>query len=421
MSRAPRWAVVAAVAVAALAVPAWLSRDTTGAAFSSVTDNVSSFSAAASFAPCTAYTPNWLTGMEHGMDTTAGGGVWSASVTGGTATVDTTVKRSGARSLRLAPAAATAYRGKLYNGFGFTTIVTRFAIRLETLPAANVTELAGMTTVASSAPPYLSVGYVAATNRLSVGFSGQAATAASTTVQAGTWYVVDLKLDVSGATHRADWRVDGVAQTQVTKAAAATSIYQVHWGSSVAATFTANYDDMAVSTTAADYPLGSGRVLALRPDGMGTSVGAANFVDDDGTAVDSTSWTRLADAVMGGDALHVDQSVSSATSYVELTMENTTETCVRAVLGRMVFDPQSTNQADNGKASVFDGTTETVVYSGSMTANNAFMNPKAVPVTAASPPWTPTALNGLVFRIGYSTDVAPRPRWQALMVEYESP
>lgn len=418
----PTWKVMLAVLGAtAIAVPAWFGRGTTHASFSAVTSNGSTFSAAASFGggACTAYTLDWLTGMEHGMDTTAGGGIWSASVMVGAGTVDTTVKRSGERSLRLAPSASTAHRGRLYNGFGYTDIVTRFAIRLETLPAADVPELAGMTTSANMTPPYLSVGYTASTNRFNIGFPGQDV-AASTAVQAGTWHVIDVKMDVSGATHRADWRVDGVTQTAATSAAAATALSAIYWGGSVAATFTANYDDIAVSMTGSDYPLGSGRVLALRPNGMGTSVGAANFQDSDGTAIDSTSWSRVADGVMGGDATYIAQTAVSGTSYVELTLEDTTETCVRAALGRIVYDPQSTNQNNNGTTRVVDGTTESVVHSGIMAANNALMNPKVGVLTPASPPWTPAALNGALFRIGYSGDITPNPRWQALMVEYEA-
>ena len=357
----PSWKVTLAVlGAAAIAVPVWFGRGTTDAAFSAVTSNASTFSAAASFGGgggCTAYAPDWITGMEHGMDTTAGGGIWSASMMAGTGTVDTTVKRSGDRSLRLAPSAAAAYRGRLYNGFGHTNVVTRFAVHFETLPAADVPQLAGMTTIANTTPPYLTVGYEAATSKFTIAFPGQTMTSTST-VQAGTWHVIDVKMDVSGATHRADWRVDGVAQTATTRAAAASSLNSIYWGSFAAATFTANYDDIAVSMTAADYPLGSGRVLALRPDGMGTSVGAANFQDSDGTAIDSTSWSRVADAVMGGDATYIAQTAVSGTSYVELTLEDTAETCVRAALGRSVYDPQSTNQKNNGKTSVYDGTTE---------------------------------------------------------------
>ena len=51
---------------------------------------------------CLRSSPVWLTGIEHGVVSTAGGGIFS-SVTG-TPTADTTIARSGAYSLRIADA-----------------------------------------------------------------------------------------------------------------------------------------------------------------------------------------------------------------------------------------------------------------------------------------------------------------------------
>ena len=53
---------------------------------------------------------------------------------------------------------------------------------------------------------------------------------------------------------------------------------------------------------------------------------------------------------------------------VELTSEPTADRCVSAVQGDILHDTLSTNQADNGKGSLFDGTTERVVWNGSMTS-----------------------------------------------------
>src|SRR5687767_3955216 len=99
-------------AVVALVVTSFVVRPT-GAAFSSQVANVSTFSAAAAFpSTCDSYSLSWMTGMEHGMDTTAGGGVWSPGISSGAAVVDAAVKRSGGKSLRLDVAGAPVYRGR---------------------------------------------------------------------------------------------------------------------------------------------------------------------------------------------------------------------------------------------------------------------------------------------------------------------
>ncbi|HLQ48826.1 MAG TPA: hypothetical protein VK233_07615, partial [Candidatus Dormibacteraeota bacterium] len=41
----------------------------------------------------------------------------------------------------------------------------------------------------------------------------------------------------------------------------------------------------------------------------------------------------------------------------------------------------------------------------------------SVIVAPASVPWTQAAVNGLLGRIGFSTDVTPNPYWDALLLE----
>jgi hypothetical protein len=116
-------------------------------------------------------------------------------------------------------------------------------------------------------------------------------TVASTTVSAGTWYLVELRLVAGTNPRTADWQIDGAAQTAVSAAATASTVSTLRLGSTVAAdAFTANYDDVLVSATTGDYPLGAGTVVALRPDAMGTSGGSGSFRNNDGTAIDATTY-----------------------------------------------------------------------------------------------------------------------------------
>jgi hypothetical protein len=367
---------------------------------------------------CPTATPSltWLSGMESGMSTTAGGGVWNTAA--GTASVDSATRRSGAYSLRLAPAGAAAYRGRLYTQPS-SAFVMRFAVRLASLPTADA-ELAGMTDLGHYNQAYFTVRYDAATRKLAVGYPGQKVLS-STAIEAATWYSVEVRFDPRTSPQTADWRIDGVAQPSTTYAQPASAAYSLYWGTAAAATYTANFDDFAVSETASDFPIGDGKVLALKPDGMGASAGASNFLNDDNTALNATSWARL-DEVPTTSALDfVKQTAVSSTSYAETTFEDTAEACVRAVGARVVWEPHNTNQANHGRTAVVDGGVERTVYAGDMAANNTALNPKYATVAPATGPWSRTAVNGLRARIGYSTDVTPAPTWHALLLEYDVP
>ncbi len=388
---------------------------TDGAGNQSVASNTLSLTPSAPTWTCPgALSPTWISGLEHGMSTTTGGGIWTTA-TGTGAAIDSGTRRTGSYSLRIPATGAALYRGRLYAASS-TVWVARFGFRLASLPSADVGELVGMTTLAVSTPPYFSLRYKAATQKLAIGFPGQTIEATST-VAAGTWYVIDLKLDVGANPHTATWRIDGVAQPSASNATGATSVYTVHFGTSGADTFTANYDDWVLSHSAGDYPVGNGKVLGAKPTSMGTNSNASHFQHEDGTALDANTWMRVDDTPMSSLTDYVKQVTASGTSYAELNFEDTTETCIRAVGGRMVYDPLNVNQDNNGKTSVFDGTTESVIYNGIMSAQSTNPTARFALVNRAS--WSQTAFNGLKARIGYSTDVAPQPQWHSVMLEYE--
>jgi len=256
-------------------------------------------------------------------------------------------------------------------------------------------------------------GYNASTQQFKL-TAGTSTATSVTTVSAATWYVIDLRYDLSGTTHLGDWRVDGVAQTQVSRAATATTANGFGMGASAnASVYTANYDDILVSNQSSEYPLGDGRIVRLVPDSMGTSSGATNFSNNDGTAIDATSWQRLDEVPMTSNADYIRQQANSA-SFLELGFQNTAETCIRDLSAVLAYHAAGTS-ADNGKTSIFDGATETVVFSGDM-SQTALQYKRAI-VTPAALSWTQAAVNGLVARVGYSTDSSPNPYWDAIVLE----
>ncbi len=419
---------VAVCALAVLSVSAVVGSITYSAFRSTTSSSGNTFSAAASFGtscPTTRPSVNWLTGMEHGMDTTAGGGMWQASV--GNAVEDTAVKRHGSYSLKIAPAAAALYRGRYSLSFPYAKQMTwRLAIRLDSLPSANVGEFFGAYS-STSGGPSMRLGYDSSSQKFTMRLRSSstnyaAPVQASSTVAAGVWYAVDLRYDVSADPHTADWRINGVAQPQASIAAAASDIQQWFMGTAQSTdSYTANYDDIVQAESGAAYPLGDGKVLALKPDAMGTNVGAANFRNDDLTAIGSASWTRVADLPMSASTNYLEQATISTTSYLETTIEDTPETCIRNVGGFVVYDQLAQNTANHGKTVVTVGGTERIVNEGDMAGTTYRLAPRFRVVDPVDPTWTQAAVNGLRWRIGYSSDTSPPPNWHSLLIEYEVP
>ena len=405
MSGRVRLTMLLVAAVALVATAAGI----TYSAFSSTTSNPSSsFGAASTF--CNRTSAVWLTGFEHGAVSAAGGGVFTTLT--GAPTADNATFRSGAYSLRIADASGASTINGLRTFTGASVVVARFAIRLNTLPGVS----SNLVYVDSGTD--LVFGYDQPTQKFFLNLGTSTATSAST-VSAGTWYVIDLRYDLRANPHLGDWRVDGVAQTQVTRAAAASTATGFGLGATTnASVYTANFDDVLVANQAKAYPIGNGKVVRLIPDGVGTHNTPGDFRDNDNTAVDAASWQRVDDVPMTGTTDYVLQLNNSATSYLEFTFGNTTETCIREVFAVFAYHSAGT-AANTTKTSVFDGASESIVLSGDM--SSATLEYAGALVTPAAASWTQSTVNGLVWRVGFASDANPDPYWDALMLELAVP
>ena len=360
--------------------------------------------------PCLRSSAVWLTGIEHGVVSTAGGGIFSSLT--GTPTADNSVARSGAYSLRIADASSGSTVRALRSFTASSVVVTRFAVRLSSLPDVN----ANLAYLDSGTD--LVFRYNAMSQRFQLVLGGSTVTA-TTPVSAATWYTIDLRYDLSASPHLGDWRVNGETQTQVSRIATPTTANGLGMGATAnASVYTANYDDIFVARQPAAYPLADSRIVRLVPDSMGTSSGAGNFRNNDGTAINSNSWQRLDDVPMTSTADYVRQQANSGTSYLEFGLQDTPETCIYEVSVVLAYHAAA-NSADNGKTSIFDGATETVVFSGDMSQTG--LQYKTSVVTPAVVTWNQAAVNGLVARVGYSTDSSPNPYWDSIMLEAAVP
>ncbi len=155
--------------------------------------NLSGYSAVQSAATLTAgqcgrSSAVWLTGMEHGVVSTAGGGIFTSLT--GTPTADNTIARTGAYSLRIADASAGSTVRALRTFTASNVAVTRFAVRLSSLPSVT----SNLAYIDSGTD--LVFRYNAASQQFELVLGTSVATS-TTTVSPATWYLVDLRYDLS--------------------------------------------------------------------------------------------------------------------------------------------------------------------------------------------------------------------------------
>lgn len=382
---------------------------TTYGAFSSTTSSSGNSFQASSIFPCGSIAPLWMNGFENGYLATGPGGsnqFSSISNGGGTITADSNFTRNGGYSMRIPDTSIFGASNAQFTVSG-STVVARFGIRLNSLPGS-------VSLAFIDAGTDLVFGYNNGSQKFEL-TSGFTTVASTSTVSAGTWYLIDLRARFGANPNLADWQINGAAQTGLSSAVASSTAVAIGWGStSILHTYTANYDDMLVSLNSSDYPFGDGRILRLNP--VASTYPVTEFQDHDSTPLDPNSWQNIDDLPMTGTVDYVKQVTQNTGAYVQVDFNNPGE-CVKAVFATLAFS-NSTAGANLGTTSIFDGGTERTLYNGDMNATS--ITYRSAYIAPASSPWTETTINGVVARIGYSGDVVPTPQWHALGLEYET-
>lgn len=308
-----------------------------------------------------------------------------------------------------------------------TSIVASFYLMFpSSLPVGSPDVL-----VISTTGSQLFLFYQASGTRLGAAWNG-GGTVNGPVVVADTWYQIDVKVDASANPNTMVWQVNGVAQTGTTTAVTAGNATAIAFGRDSAATGTYSYDDCRVSVTAADYPLGPGKVILLKPDTAGTAaeIGTANgtttFTGNAtvGTTFDSAlllSRTSEVPPAISASADGFAQRTSGTTIAVEIPMTSYTlgggET-IEAVVIR-VLGWSASALANTLELRAFDGNAETTVIARE---DPNFDNSTATPAWwcatyTPSGGWSQAKLDALTIRIGYSNDVSPVPGAHGIYAE----
>lgn len=359
-------------------------------------------------------TPTRITGFEYGVATPVVSGTGICDVKTGSPTIVSGTAHSGSYSLMIGTAAATTNIGWSASG---TVNVGVFYFMWHTIPSgtASVARL----TVAAGASPYIMFDPAATAlfPRITNDGSRTAALAAD------TWYRIDYYGNCGLGTTTLDMQLNGTAVTQQTLAQSATTFNGNYWGwtQSGAVSGQVFYDDIIVSATVADYPIGAAEVVGLSPSSDGTHVTSANTIEfQDGTDVaNGTATTNAYTAVntvpMGGTTSYLRQA-GTGTYYAELKL-NSTQTSIIGAAAMLAYR-SSTTTADNGACYIINGAGATTTVWGNPTTRSDYSETstfyKQVVMTN---PITSATINDYKWRCGNSSDVTPNPWWLDLMLE----
>ncbi len=364
-------------------------------------------------------TPVFLTGFEYGVATpnVNGGGLFN-TITGSPG-IQSTVKNTGNYALRLNPS------GAIYTVFknlaSPNIVVGRLYFRYNSWPGIDNE----IVYVPVAAGVNLAIKLNVTTKKLFARFwSTSSSSDHATTLSLNTWYRLDFRFDSSTGTSKIDFKLDDVALTQFTLSQTATTFSSIALGPSNSDTMDLFIDDVIVSTTTADYPIGPGGTEALVPTSDGTHNAGTNVIEDNaGTDIGvTTAWNKL-NSIPPSSTNYIRQATIGGTNYAEVLFGDISavHSSILGAFGILAYT-SATTTANNGSCVVskdsfstntsIHGTTSTPAdMSDGSTANLFYKSALLANVI------DDTTVNALKARVGYSRDVTPNPYWVDLIVE----
>jgi hypothetical protein len=364
-----------------------------------------------------------MTGWEHGVNpTTSGGGL--ANALSGSPTVVTSPVHAGTYALRCNPAGAAQYMQKTVTG---DRVVLRMYVRFDTLPSADC----DLFTIRDAGGLSFRFKYIQASNKFQVVFGSTDPQLSSMTVSTGQWYCVELNVLLNAATRTCDWQIDGTAQTQSASTQTASTVAALRIGTGNAETYTCYYDDLIVSVTNADYPLGAGGVTGLSPNAEGTHSPGTNEIEDNagddinGSTVqayplmDNVPMNSTADYVQQATAHTVPDAHYAEVGFADIASGLT----VKGVIGLLAYKSSATQANSGSTIAIRSDATQIEIYGTPAVPvdySESSLFYKSAVITAPGGGWTQSEVNALLMRVGGSSDATPLPQWHALMFEVDT-
>lgn len=385
-------------------------------------------------------TPVFCCGFECGVyGAGASAGQHWANTVGTGATINTSIVRTGARSLRTNATAGTCH--------GMVTLLSSqlWAIRsyvyFATLPNAD-------SWICQTAASFIGcgIGFKNSDSSLycarGTGGVPTAFGATGFAVTTGQWYRIDLKIDTSANPWLVNAQIDGNVLGQHSGAVAAATHNQVilgHVNSSV--TFDFYHDDVLISNTLADYPLGAGSVQHFIPTSDGTHSGltAGDFqrtlTGTDILNATTTAYQLIDDVPLesGASVDWINMVAPVASAYVECVFGPASGISTPTVPPIAVEVIAGIHQSGTGAGTMIlqlnDNGSVGTIYSASGVAgvtSVAYKRAHFVDPPSAASSWTLSGngnFNNVRVRFGptASVDANPDQYFDCIMIEAEFP
>jgi hypothetical protein len=319
--------------------------------------------------------------------------------------------RTGAYGLRLHPTAGSATQSREFNLS--QEFIGRFYFKFPTLPSGNAhIFFVGNGTEATGAQ----IRFRQSDNKLICvsldGVGAVTATAEGPAISANTWYRIDFRKATDATFY---WQVDGVIQTNAT---ASSAFNRVNFGTNTAQTFDLYVDDFTSAysaddggdtgaTLAAEYPIGAGYCVGLRPIST-TSPDSSDFSVTDASAIGSSHQVLDNDPIFGAPG--VRQDVVDAANYMEYGLTQLAANEVPNGISPLAEGRTSGGGTGNASFKITKDGSEVIIVSGNAWINGPHINvPFYLPGDSQTTKWTRTQVNAAVIRWGYSDNVSNPP------------
>lgn len=371
-----------------------------------------------------AISPTLIDGFEHGVGTLTANGAGLCDSVSGTVSIVSSTKRTGSYSLQATTTGTNCYLQRTVSG---GVAVIRAYINLGSSLPSGGTEPA-LIAFAAGDTTYAYLTYNVANNKFRVKQSSDSGyQEASSTCSANTWYQIDFRATWNSTTHTIDWYVDNNAQTQYSlDSQTNTTFSNMRLGlmNVTGLTATCWFDDIVLSATSADFPIGPGGVERLAPTSDGTHNNTTNTMEDaSGNDIDGSTYyayDQVDEVPISESTTYIKQSTADTTRYVEVDFADTSNTTIHGVAGLLAYKSSAT-QANQGGCIVLNSeSTQTEIWGNPTTradySESSVFYKRAI-ITAPSGGWSQTEVNALKARMGYSNDVSPVPYWCNLMLQ----
>lgn len=378
-------------------------------------------------------TPVFCCGFECGV--TDGSAHFSRV---GSTSYSTSTVRTGLRSLRINPTSGSAYASTGFAIVSSQNVIARAYIRFATLPGSDTRIFYNLSTG-------VGIHFKSSDSKLYTGQSNGTVFnlgATGVAITTGIWYCLDLQLDCDQNPHLIDGKVDGTALGQYSNSAAAATINDLYFGDqSGTRTYDLYVDDVLLSYTPADYPLGAGKVDHFIPtaDGTHNVAGSADFKRG-AAGTDILNSTTDAYLLVQKEPLANQQTTPPTNSYISAIAPPNDTDYVEIVIGTgtgvstpttapravevYVQTAQSATQSGSYKLNLVDNGTVGLIKEqvGVGGVTNVLGSRKHFDIAPSGAVWKIGAGNGnfndLRIRF-YSADAAPDQYFVGAMIEAE--